>query len=48
MTRGNFVRLGALSAATAKPGDKVIVSGESGDHGVTVMLARGVSGTWYA
>ena len=30
-----------LSAAGARPGDAVIVSGPIGDHGVTVMLARG-------
>ncbi|MGH9009803.1 MAG: hydrogenase expression/formation protein HypE [Acidimicrobiia bacterium] len=30
-----------LGAARAKPGDAVIVSGTIGDHGVTVLLARG-------
>ncbi|WP_433555215.1 hydrogenase expression/formation protein HypE [Pseudonocardia xinjiangensis] len=30
-----------LSAAAAKPGDVVLVSGPIGDHGITVMLARG-------
>ncbi|MGQ0572809.1 MAG: hydrogenase expression/formation protein HypE [Pseudonocardia sp.] len=30
-----------LSAATARPGDVVLVSGPIGDHGVTIMLARG-------
>jgi hydrogenase expression/formation protein HypE len=30
-----------LSAAGARPGDTVLVSGPIGDHGVTVMLARG-------
>jgi hydrogenase expression/formation protein HypE len=30
-----------LAAASIRPGDKVIVSGPIGDHGVTVMLARG-------
>jgi hydrogenase expression/formation protein HypE len=30
-----------LSASAAKPGDAVIVSGPIGEHGVTVMLARG-------
>ncbi|MGH3627498.1 MAG: hydrogenase expression/formation protein HypE, partial [Sciscionella sp.] len=30
-----------LGIATAKPGDSVIVSGPIGDHGVTIMLARG-------
>lgn len=31
----------SLSAASAKPGDVVIVSGPIGEHGVTIMLARG-------
>jgi hydrogenase expression/formation protein HypE len=30
-----------LSAANARPGDKVIVSGSIGDHGTTIMIARG-------
>ncbi len=30
-----------LGVATARPGDAVIVSGPVGDHGVTIMLARG-------
>ena len=30
-----------LGVANAKPGDKVLVSGPIGDHGVTIMLARG-------
>ncbi|WP_028936735.1 hydrogenase expression/formation protein HypE [Pseudonocardia spinosispora] len=30
-----------LNAAHARPGDVVLVSGPIGDHGVTVMLARG-------
>lgn len=30
-----------LSAANARPGDKVILSGTLGDHGTTVMIARG-------
>ena len=30
-----------LSAAAARPGDAVLVSGPLGDHGITVMLARG-------
>ena len=30
-----------LGAGTVKPGDSVLVSGPIGDHGVTVMLARG-------
>ena len=31
----------SLGAATVKPGDAVLVSGPIGDHGVTIMLARG-------
>jgi hydrogenase expression/formation protein HypE len=30
-----------LGVANAQPGDTIIVSGEIGDHGVTIMLARG-------
>jgi hydrogenase expression/formation protein HypE len=30
-----------LGVATARPGDAVIVSGPIGEHGITVMLARG-------
>jgi hydrogenase expression/formation protein HypE len=30
-----------ISAARAKPGDKVIISGTIGDHGTTIMIARG-------
>ena len=30
-----------LSAAAARPGDAVLVSGLIGDHGITIMLARG-------
>src|SRR5579863_6504176 len=30
-----------LGVATARPGDAVLVSGPIGDHGVTIMLARG-------
>jgi hydrogenase expression/formation protein HypE len=30
-----------LGAATVRPGDAVLVSGPVGDHGMTVMLARG-------
>jgi hydrogenase expression/formation protein HypE len=30
-----------LSAASAQPGDAVIVSGSIGEHGITIMLARG-------
>lgn len=38
---GLLERPTVLSAAAAKPGDVVIVSGPIGDHGITVMLARG-------
>src|SRR4051812_25509748 len=31
----------ALGAGNARPGDAVLVSGPIGDHGITVMLARG-------
>jgi hydrogenase expression/formation protein HypE len=30
-----------LSAAAVRPGDKVLLSGPIGDHGVTILLARG-------
>ncbi|HEY7814711.1 MAG TPA: hydrogenase expression/formation protein HypE, partial [Nakamurella sp.] len=31
----------ALGVARAQPGDAIIVSGPIGDHGITIMLARG-------
>jgi hydrogenase expression/formation protein HypE len=31
----------ALGVARARPGDAIIVSGPIGDHGITIMLARG-------
>ena len=34
-------RPATLAAAAARPGDAVLVSGPIGDHGITVMLARG-------
>ena len=37
-------RATGLSAAAARPGDKVIVSGYIGDHGTAVLLARGELG----
>ncbi|MEU0797404.1 hydrogenase expression/formation protein HypE [Amycolatopsis sp. NPDC005961] len=37
---GVLTRTG-LGVATVKPGDAVLVSGPIGDHGVTIMLARG-------
>jgi hydrogenase expression/formation protein HypE len=30
-----------LSARSARPGDKVLLSGPIGDHGITILLARG-------
>ncbi len=30
-----------LSAAAVRPGDRVLISGPIGDHGITVLLARG-------
>jgi hydrogenase expression/formation protein HypE len=38
---GVFERPVALGANRARPGDVVLVSGPIGDHGVTIMLARG-------
>jgi hydrogenase expression/formation protein HypE len=38
---GVFERDVQLSAGAARPGDAVLVSGPIGDHGTTVMLARG-------
>lgn len=31
----------ALSAASVRPGDRVLLSGPIGDHGITILLARG-------
>jgi hydrogenase expression/formation protein HypE len=31
----------SISAASVRPGDKVLISGPVGDHGITVLLARG-------
>ena len=30
-----------IAAASVRPGDKVLVSGPIGDHGITILLARG-------
>jgi hydrogenase expression/formation protein HypE len=38
---GVFERPVSLGAVNARPGDAVIVSGPIGDHGVTILLARG-------
>src|SRR5581483_3712567 len=31
----------SISAASVRPGDKVLLSGPAGDHGITILLARG-------
>ncbi len=31
----------SLGAGTARPGDRIILSGPIGDHGITILLARG-------
>lgn len=31
----------SLGARTARPGDKIVLSGPIGDHGITILLARG-------
>jgi hydrogenase expression/formation protein HypE len=38
---GVIERDGVLGVANARPGDSILVSGPIGDHGVTIMLARG-------
>ena len=38
---GTLDRPVRLGAAAREPGDVVLVSGPIGDHGITVMLARG-------
>jgi hydrogenase expression/formation protein HypE len=38
---GLIEREGTLGVARARPGDAILVSGPIGDHGVTIMLARG-------
>jgi hydrogenase expression/formation protein HypE len=38
---GVIERPGELGVAAAQPGDAVIVSGPIGEHGITIMLARG-------
>ena len=38
---GIVTRDQALGVAQARPGDAILVSGPIGDHGVTIMLARG-------
>ncbi len=31
----------SIAAASVRPGDKVLLSGPIGDHGITILLARG-------
>jgi hydrogenase expression/formation protein HypE len=31
----------SLSAASVRPGDRILITGQIGDHGITVLLARG-------
>lgn len=38
---GVIERPGPLGVATVRPGDAVLVSGAIGEHGITIMLARG-------
>ncbi len=38
---GRLAAGGDRGVATARPGDAILVSGPVGDHGVTIMLARG-------
>jgi hydrogenase expression/formation protein HypE len=38
---GGVERDGTLGVAQAQPGDAIVVSGPIGDHGITIMLARG-------
>jgi hydrogenase expression/formation protein HypE len=38
---GVLERTGELSAAAIRPGDRVLVSGTLGDHGMAIMIARG-------
>lgn len=38
---GVIERPGRISASFARPGDKVILSGTIGDHGTTILIARG-------
>jgi hydrogenase expression/formation protein HypE len=38
---GVVMNPGKLGVAKARPGDAILVSGPIGDHGVTIMLARG-------
>jgi len=38
---GRLLKGVVIDAASVKPGDKILVSGTLGDHGITILLARG-------
>jgi hydrogenase expression/formation protein HypE len=38
---GRLIAGASLSAASVRPGDNVLLSGPIGDHGITILLARG-------
>src|SRR5262245_763785 len=38
---GRVMRRASLSASLVRPGDRVLITGPIGDHGITVLLARG-------
>jgi len=38
---GSLIPVFQLSAAAVRPGDKILLSGPIGDHGITILLARG-------
>jgi hydrogenase expression/formation protein HypE len=38
---GRVSRRASLSAASVRPGDRILITGPIGDHGITVLLARG-------
>ena len=38
---GRLIPKVAISPETVKPGDKILLSGPIGDHGITILLARG-------
>jgi hydrogenase expression/formation protein HypE len=38
---GNLIPGMSISPAAVRPGDKILLSGPIGDHGITILLARG-------
>ena len=38
---GSLIPELSISAASVRPGDKILLSGPIGDHGITILLARG-------